>query len=136
MCDSLLTKKASFFLTGSLLQDIVIKAGETNETYGECNIPYYRGGDMHTVSCSNPASMIGRYVKIEPLDPPLYLSLCEVIIRGHIYNRNLTALSGNFRATRHRQLSLKIPPGFGVPCTDLNFSATTMWAPAEIFPHL
>ena len=80
--------------------------------------------------------MIGRYVKIEPLDPPLYLSLCEVIIRGHIYNRNLTALSGNFRATRHRQLSLKIPPGFGVHCTDLNFSATTMWAPAEIFPDL
>ena len=80
-------------MLGILPADVKIEVGRTREEYTQCHLQSI--STTVTADCLYKMSMVGRYVHIRPV-PLYYLSLCEVIVRGHVFNRNMTLINGNY----------------------------------------
>ena len=86
------------------VQDFVyVSAGETKDQYVACTGSYsdlLGGSTMKTVKCNSKYNHVARYVNIRPdANSSItwnYITLCEVIIRGHVYNRNMTVFHGKY----------------------------------------
>ena len=79
-----------------------VNAGRTNDpTVGCLRKPPGQGvGITLTAECLSDSNRVARYVTIEPDTSDNitqnYMTLCEVIIRGHVYNRNMTVFHGKY----------------------------------------